>query len=307
MGKKHSKNSYLRTLNQKLVVLLLRMVSRSPFWLLYGLSDLFYLLVEYVIKYRRKVIDENLSFAFPDKSAGERTVLRKKFYRHFCDMMFEAVKLHHISDKQLEKRLTVKNLEVLTNLPESKKGAVLLAMHHNNWEWGSAVAKYLEPTLLMVYNRMRDNAPMDKFLLQTREQWGGEGVVTLNVIRRVFTYIKQNKRFLLWLAADQSAKEGTHYWTYFLNREAPFFLGPVKLAQRLNQPLIFHSTRKISRGKYEIEFELMFEEPAKVEERDILLAYVHKMEAIIHDQPEFYLWSHRRWKHKRPEGVDMMI
>lgn len=290
-----------------MVVLLLRMVSHSPFWLLYGISDLFYLLVENVIRYRRKVIDENLRFAFPEKSEAERTHLRKKFYRHFCDMMFEAVKLHHISDKQLKKRLTVKNLEVLSGIPESKKGAVLLAMHHSNWEWGSAVANYLEPTLLMVYNPMRNNDPMDKFLLQTRQQWGGEGVVTRNVIRRVFSYIKQNKRFFLWLAADQSAKKGTHYWTIFLNREAPFFLGPVKLARKLNQPLIFQSTRKVSRGKYEIDFELLFDEPAKASEREVLRAYVKKMEAIIYDQPEHYLWSHRRWKHKRPEGADLMI
>ena len=307
MSEDHTTKNRLRTINQKLVVLFLGFISRLPFWLLYLISGFFYFLVEHVINYRSKVIDENLKFSFPDKSSEERLLLRKRFYRHFCDMMLEAVKLHHISEKQLQKRLSVKNIEVLEDACERNKGVILLAMHHNNWEWGAAIQRYLKPTILMVFNRMRNNAPMDDFLLKTREQWGGEGVATVNSLRRVLSYVKANKPFILWLAADQSAKEGAHYWTSFLNREAPFFAGPIKLAQKLNQPLIFQSTRKVGRGKYEIEFDLLIEKPAKVNEGEILRMYVEKMEEIIHDQPEYYLWSHRRWKHKRPEGVELMV
>lgn len=307
MEDKHTLKNRARTINQNLVVFLLRLLSHIPFWVLYLKADFFYFLVEHVIKYRRKVIDENLRFAFPDKNDEERKLLRRKFYSHFCDMMLEAVKLHSLSDKQLEKRLTVKNIEVLENAADGNSGVILLAMHHNNWEWGAAIQQYLKPTVLMVYNRMRNNAPMDNFLLKTREKWGGEGVPTVNTVRRVLFYAKKNKPYILWLAADQSASEGTHYWTDFLNREAPFFSGPIKLAQKLNQPLIFQSTRKVSRGKYEIEFDMLIEEPAKVSEGEILRVYVNKMEEIIRNQPEYYLWSHRRWKHKRPKGVSLTV
>jgi len=297
----------LRTINQKVIVALLKVISFFPFWLLYLLSDVFYFLVAHVVGYRQKVIDENLRYSFPEKNEKERAVLRKKYYRHFCDLTFESLKMYSMSRELMDKRLSYRNVEVLNAPLPLEKGLIVLSMHYNNWEWGSSVQNLLKARLLMVYNRMRDNEPFDNFLLKSREKWGGEAVAMSNVARISLDYKRKNQPALLWLAADQSAPQGAQFWMKFLNREAPFFAGPVKLAQKLNQPLFFHRTRKLSRGKYEIDFTLLFEEPAKVDTHEILRAYVNKMEEVIREEPEYYLWSHRRWKHIRPEGVELIV
>ena len=306
MTNKREKKQTLRTIGQRLVVFLLKMFSFLPFWLLYLISDVLYLLMVYVIGYRRKVIDENIRYSFPEKSKEELLLLRKKYYRHFCDLTIESIKLYTISEKEMNKRFFYRNNEVLRAPLPSEKGLIVLAMHHNNWEWGSAIQKELKARVLMVYNKMRDNIPFDNFLLRAREKFGGKGVVMSSAARTAIDYKLRKKPAVLWLAADQSAPQGAQLWTIFMNREAPFFAGPVKLAQKLNQPLFFQRIRKISRGKYEMEFTLLFEEPAKIDATEILLTYKQKMEEVIREEPEYYLWSHRRWKHKRPEGTELI-
>lgn len=295
----------LRTVGQKFVVFLLKMFSFLPFWLLYLISDILYFVVTYVVRYRRNVIDENLFYSFPEKTESERALLRKKFYHHFCDMTLESLKMYSISESELDKRITFK-LEGMSPFLTGKSGIIVLAMHYNNWEWGSFFQKKVDTRILGVFNRMRDNIPFDEFLLKARSQWGGEGVVMSNAARTAITYKNNNEPVLLWLAADQSAPPNSQYWTIFMNREAPFFAGPVKLAKKLNQPVLFQKNRKISRGRYEVEFIPLFKDPSQVSSEVILKTYVEKMEEVIREAPEYYLWSHRRWKHKRPQNVSLI-
>ncbi len=295
-----------RTINQKFVVLLLRALSHFPFWVLYLKSDFLSFLIEYVVRYRRTVIDENLRYAFPEKSKKELETIRKKYYRHLSDLAVETLKLHSIKGKKIEHRILFKNTDLLTKYITKEKGVIVLAMHQNNWEWGSYMQTKTDAKILEVYNKMRDNVPFDNFLLKARGKWGGEGVVMSSAARTAFNYSAMKKPVILWLAADQSAPQNSPFWTLFMNREAAFFSGPVKISQKLNQPLFFQRTRKVARGIYEIEFELLFEEPAKVSSEEILKAYVRKMEKVIREEPEYYLWSHRRWKHTRPEGTKLI-
>ncbi|HPF52994.1 MAG TPA: lysophospholipid acyltransferase family protein [Draconibacterium sp.] len=296
----------LRTFNQKVVVLFLKALSFLPLWFLYLKSDVLYLLVTYVVGYRRKVIDENLFYAFPEKSQKERDTIRKKFYRHFCDLTFETVKMYSMPEKDFKKRISF-DLEELNNTWTGDTGVIVLIMHYNNWEWISYLQRKIDRKILGVgvYNRMRDNVPFDDFLLDSRKRWGAELVVMSNAARTAFNYKNKNIPALLWLAADQSAPQNSQFWATFLNREAPFFGGPVKLAQKLNQPLYFQRVKKVGRGKYESDFILLFKEPAKVDESEILGTYIQKMEEVIRETPEYYLWSHRRWKHTRPEGTEL--
>jgi len=307
METKNKNKLTLRTVNQKIVVFLLIMLSYIPFWLLYLKSNLLYYLIEYVVHYRKKVVDANLANAFPEKSKEERDTIRKKYYRHFCDLSLETMKQYSIRESEMDKRMKFKNLDILEKVAEEGKGLIVLAMHYNNWEWGSYMQKKFKHPILGVYNRMRDNVPFDDFLLHARSQWGGVGVVMSSAARTAIDYKRRNVPAILWLAADQSAPPDAQFWTTFMHREAPFFAGPVKLAQKLNQPVFFQHTRKTGRGRYEIGFSLLFEEPAKVDASEILLAYVKKMEEVIREEPEFYLWSHRRWKHKRPEGTKLIV
>lgn len=277
-----------------------------PFRLMYLLSDFLYYILEYVLKYRRKVIDENLRFAFPEKSAKDRDTIRKKFYRHFCDLTFETLKSYRISEMALDSRISI-DTSALVNWRSENTGVIVLIMHYSNWEWISLIQKKVDLKVLGVYNRMRDNVPFDDFLLDCRKRWGAELVAMNNAARTAFDYKNKNIPALLWLAADQSAPPNSQFWATFLNREAPFFSGPVKLAQKLNQPLYFQKVKKLARGYYESHFEVLFKEPAKVDASEILSTYIQKMEEVIREAPEYYLWSHRRWKHNRPEGTALLF
>lgn len=297
--------SFLKRMLNRLLVGILILIAYLPFWMIYGISDILYLLTRYGIKYRKKVIIENLTFAFPEKTKEEINSIAGKFYRHFCDLLLETIKLYNLSEKQVRKRIKIKGTNLLDDFYDERKSLIVLSMHHNNWEWCSTAQLNLKHLILMIYNPIRGNQAFEKFLLHAREKWGGICVPVHKSARTSFEFSRKGKPNILWLAADQTSGETSKFWTLFLNREAPFFSGPERIAKKTNQPLIFHRTKKVKRGYYEVEFILLVENPAEVKEKDILLAYIEKMEEIIRSEPEFYLWSHRRWKHKRPEGIQL--
>ncbi|HYQ57494.1 MAG TPA: lysophospholipid acyltransferase family protein [Draconibacterium sp.] len=285
------------------VVVFLKTIALLPFGCLYFLSDVFNILIKSVIKYRSEVITDNLKHAFSDKSEDEIRILRNKFYRYFCDVSLESIKLYNLSEKQLAKRVKFTGTETLNEWADKRNGAILLAFHYNNWEWSSALQLKLNCRLLMVYNKMRDNIPMDDFLQNAREKWGGEAVQMGHAAKVTYKYFGEQKPAVVGLIADQSALASSQLWAMFLNREAAFFAGPVKIARKTNQPIFFQHAKRLGRGKYEYKYTLLVDEPAKMDDKEILLHYIEKMEEVIKSDPEYYLWSHKRWKHKRPAGT----
>jgi KDO2-lipid IV(A) lauroyltransferase len=299
-------NFIQRTLNSLLVGLLIAL-SYLPFWVLYRLSDVMYLFIRFIFKYRWKVITTNLRNAFPEKPASEINRIRSRFYRHFCDMFFESIKIYSISDKLIERRLLVKGTDAATDFFDKGRSVVALAMHHNNWEWTGFAQSKLKHHILNVYNPIRGNNAMENFLLHNRQKWGSTSIPVHKTARAIIEYQKKGVLTGLWLAADQTPPANSKFWTIFLNQETPFYQGPEKIAISTNQPVFFQHTKKTGRGKYEIEFILLFENPKDADPDEILMAYVKKTEEIIRSEPEYYLWSHRRWKHKRPEGIELKM
>lgn len=282
------------------------LISHLPFWALYGFSDFLFVIFRYVIRYRLKVTTENLTYSFPHKTEKEIAKIRTKFYHHFCDLIVEGVKMYSMTPKQMDKHISFKGMEVAEKFVKEKKSIIILASHHNNWEWCSFSQTKLEHLILMVYNPLRGNIHMEKFMLRSREKWGGECVPMAKTGRTMISYNLKGRLTGLWLAADQTALSNSKFWTLFLNREASFYSGPAKIAIKTNQPVFFQHVTKVKRGKYIAEYSLLFEEPAKLNEKDILLGYVRKMEEVIQQEPEYYLWSHRRWKHIRPEHIPLI-
>lgn len=304
--KRYHENTLKRIINYGLIGILIG-ISYLPFWILYGISDVLYVLLRYVVRYRHKVITGNLKFAFPEKSEAEISRIRNKFYRHFTDLIFESIKMYSISEKQLSKHIEFVGLEQGNKIYAEKRSLIVLALHHNNWEWCSSVQTRLKHLILMVYNPIRGNYAMEKFLLHSREKWGGECVPVHKTARTVIQHNAKGTYTGLWLAADQTPPANSKFWTIFLNREAPFFSGFEKIAITGNQPIFLQHARKIKRGKYVVEYTLLYENPKDLEPTDILLGYVRKTEEIIRSEPEYYLWSHRRWKHQRPDGVELTL
>lgn len=291
---------------RKLVVLFLKAFSYLPFSGIYLLSDFFYFLLVHVIGYRKKVVYTNLKNSFPEKSCQEIDQIARKFYHHLCDVGLEAIKLHSISEKELDKRISVKGLEKMEEYFKQKKSILLLGMHYNNWEWSSSLQRKASHLLLMIYNPVRNNFEMERFILNMRERFGAVSIPVHKSARTAIQFDKTDRPGCLWLGADQTPFQTSKFWTTFLNQETPFFSGPEKIAYKTNQPVFFHHTKKLARGKYEVNFIELFAEPRKEKPEDILLTYIDTMERIILETPEYWLWSHRRWKHSRPDGIEMI-
>lgn len=296
----------MKTFGQKLTVVLLKALSYLPLPVLYLLSDFFYVLVFYLIGYRKKVVFQNLRNAFPEKTEQEIDEIARKYYHHFCDMTVETIKMHRMSIEKMQKHVTFKNPELLNQYFHENRGIIVLCAHYNNWEWNSCSQRVLDHALLMVYSPMKSNPIMEKYMIQMREQYGAQGVPMNQAPRAGLSINKGPDYNLLWLAADQTPPSEAQYWTTFLNQETPFFSGPQKIALKTNSPVFYHHIHKVKRGKYIVEFKEISLSPKQDGEHGVLLGYVDIIEQVIKQQPEYWLWSHRRWKHQRKADQELL-
>lgn len=285
-------------------IFFLKIIAKFPFWFIYFLSDCFYLIVYYIVGYRKDVVFQNLKNSFPEKSDNELREISKKFFHHFSDITMETIKAISMKEKDFRERYIVKDIDKINKYYEQGKSVVVLTMHYNNWEWGSCFPLYNKHTGLAVYKPLH-NAQFDIFMNKTRSVFGAELTPNSNVLRRVLMAKKQNEPVSIWLAGDQTPPVFHDFWITFLNQEAMFYPGPAFISKRFNYPVFFQNTQKTSRGKYEVSFDLLFENPEEYSEVEIIKFYIQKMEEVIRKKPEFYLWSHKRWKHKRPVDIEL--
>lgn len=289
----------------RFVVLLCKLTARLPFWVIFGLADIFYVFLYYVARYRRNVVHENLVRSFPEKSRKEIRSITKKFYHHLSDLGLETIKFNHMTEEQIDKRLKINNLDLYEEYYKQGKSMIVLGQHHNNWEWSGSMQRFIKSQFLVVYNPVRKNKPLERFILDTRERFGAKSIQVNHSVRTALAFNSNERVSSLMLAADQTPPPTSQFWTTFLNQETAFFAGPMKIAMKTNLPVIMHHTRKVGRSKYEVFHYKLIEKPEEVKPEEILLAYVRKLEEIIQAEPEYWLWSHRRWKHKRPANIEL--
>lgn len=289
----------------RFVVVLCKLTARLPFWVIYGMADIFYVLIYYIFRYRRKVVHENLTKSFPEKSPEEIKRITKKFYHHLSDLGLESIKYHHMTEKEIDARLKIHNPEIFEEYYQQGRSVTLLGMHHNNWEWCGSMQRFIKAQFSVVYNPVRKNQALERFILDNRERFGARTVPVHHSARIALEYNNAERPGVLILVGDQTPKSNAQFWTTFLNQETAFFTGPMKISVKTNQPVLFQHTRKTGRSKYEVFYYKLFDNPAQVKPEEILLAYIQMMEDIIKAEPEYWLWSHRRWKHKRPEGTEL--
>lgn len=295
----------MESFSDRLIVILCKITARLPFWVIYRLADLFYVFLYYIYKYRRKVVHMNLALSFPEKSPEEIKRITKKYYHHLSDVGLETIKFYGMTEKQIEDRLKINNLDLYEEYGNQGKSIIVLAMHYNNWEWSHYMQKNIKAQLLVVYNPVKKNKKLERFILDTRERFGAITVPVNHAVRTALEYNGDERPGSLMLAADQTPKAYSQFWTTFLNQETAFFIVPAKIAIKTNQPIIMHHTRKLGRGRYEVFHYKLIENPSEYTPEEIMMVYVKKLEEIIQKEPEYWLWSHRRWKHKRPENVEL--
>jgi len=287
-----------------IAIFFLRQIARFPFWLIYFLSDIFYLVVYYIIGYRKKIVLDNLRNSFPEKSEKELKKISKKYFRHFCDLTLEAIKTHGMSESDANKRMVVKNADEVNRFYDQGKSVVVLTMHYNSWEWSNIIGKHQKHEVLAIYKPMT-SLPFNVFMNEGRERFGVTALKDSLTLRTVIEKKKKNELVFIWLAADQTPPAFHKFWMQFLNQDALFYPGPASISKRFNYPVFFQTTKKVKRGYYETSYELLFENSKDISEAKIMSTFVMKMEELIREKPEYYLWSHRRWKHKRPENIPL--
>lgn len=271
-----------------------------PFWALYILSDMLYVLAYKIVGYRLKVVRRNMQAAFPEKSVGELRQLERAFYHHFCDYVVETFKLSHISAEEIKKRAHLKNPEVLDLLSAGKHACVIGFMgHYGNWEWFTSSGMLFEPKLYQIYRPLRSE-PFDRLFIYLRTRFGSQGICKNDTVREVITLEKNHKRSVVIFIADQTpSKSNIHYWTTFLNQDSPFFTGGERLARKLDLPVVFMDVQKVKRGYYEVDIKVLTESAKDTPEFWLTEQYARLMEQSILRNPAYWLWTHKRWKHKR--------
>lgn len=280
-------------------LLFIKPLSYLPLPILYRISDCFYLLVYYVVKYRRKVVFTNLKNAFPNKSTQELTTIAKRFYQHFCDLLVESLKMFSISKEEIIKRCRVINPELIAKYAKQGKSLIIPTGHYNNWEMAAATINLQIPHQPIVIYSPLQNKFFNQLIKSTRTQFGLE-LLSKKEIKTGLTTTPNRLRAIIFAADQSPVLARAAYWTSFLNQETGVMIGTAKYAKQYDYPVVFGKITKVKRGYYEIEFIPLVDDPKRYTFGEITEKHTRQLEAIIIENPRYWLWSHRRWKRKKP-------
>lgn len=280
------------------------MISLTPFSLLYLRSDCYTFLLYHVIRYRRKVVRENLVKSFPEKSPAEIRSIEKRFYRNFCDLVVEICKIRNMKMEDLLKRVEYTNPELIVELYEKGKGLLLAMQHSGNWEWlWQTQATVSAHHHFAIYKKL-ENPYFDRYIFQLRTKHSKDQQVMIED-RKTKAVLESRQGMLdaVLILGDQSPRGAeTDYWTDFLHRDTCWYTGIEKLARRFDDAVVYVEMNRVERGRYQVTFHLITEDPNSTKEGFIMEQYVRHVERFIQDQPDNWLWSHRRWKHSRQQA-----
>ncbi len=266
---------------------------------LYVFSDFIFLIIYYLIPYRKKLVLKNLRRSFPEKNKKEIRRISRRFYHHLCDYFIESVYGLHMSAKEINRRYRYKNPELLQSLYDRDRSVILVLGHYGNWEWTSNFPLNIPHTVMAIYKTLH-NPYFDRLFVKVRSKFGLVPVPMESTLRRMIEYKQRGIKTLTIFLADQRPRwKNIQYWTTFLNQDTPVLLGPEKTAKKLDQAVVFIHVNKLKRGYYESEFILLHDDPRETGTYEITESHLRTLEKIIREEPEWWLWSHNRWKHSK--------
>ena len=271
--------------------------------MLYLGSDIGYFIFYHLARYRRKVVRDNLVKSFPEKSDREIKMIEKQFYHNFCDVFIEAYKMRKMQPSEMLERITVTNPELIEDLYGKGRNVLLAMQHSSNWEWFCNIMGQMIPhRSYTVYKRLKNKHFNDiVYKLRTNHTDNAQMLIEDRAAKTTIGNLKDGPVAVL-LIADQSPKGAeTDYWTDFLHRDTCWYTGLEKLAKKYDYSVVYAEMNREERGRYSVTFKLICENPNMIEDGFILEQYVRHVERFIQDNPDNWLWSHRRWKHSRKD------
>ena len=275
------------------------LLGNLPFPILYLLSDFLSFLIQNVFKYRVQLVEKNLRLSNLKLNEKEIINIRKKFYRHFCDLALEMIKLDHMSENQIKKSFTINNNELTDKYLSQGKSVILMVSHYGGYEWCVALDYYLKHKICAVYTPLKDKA-FEKVVFNSRAKHNLNLIPRYSAIDDIVNLETSNKKFLYGLVADQSPQiRSKNYWSKFLGIKVPVFTGSERLAKKLDLPVVFGKMTKPRRGRYEMNIELIADKPNDYDDFEITEKYLKLVEGQIKENPIYYFWTHNRFKHRK--------
>lgn len=282
---------------------LLHLMAWMPLGVLYAVSDMLFVIVFHVVRYRRKVVEQNLLESFPEKGDAERKEIARKFYHFLCDYFVETIKLLHISDEEMRRRLEFRDVGIVDDCIEGGRSVILYCAHYCNWEWLPSITLWSrnrhrsDVTFSQVYRPLK-NEWFDRLFLRLRSRWTVN--FTKKSVFRDLIRIKRAGGFAVtgFLSDQHPSLNDPGYITRFLNHDTAMISGTATLACRLDSSVLYFDVERVRRGYYRCTIRPIALAPGEMPEDEITDGYTRLLEASIRRQPEFWLWTHKRWKHK---------
>ena len=277
---------------------LLRLLSLLPFSVLYVVSDLVFFMVYRVIGYRKGVVRGNLELVFPDKAVPELRRIEKAFYQHMCDMFLEMIKTIGITDSEIQKRYTFTNIEEFLQFEKKKQSVMLMLPHYASWEWVFSLNTHINSAAYGIYQPLT-NKYFDRLVRSLRAKWGTTLITTKQIWDIAAKNNKENKLAVYGIISDQSPMiRKAHYWAPFMGITVPMHTGAEYLCKKFNFPVLFLKVEKVKRGHYRSTFHVLAKDPNDYPDYELTDAYFKQVENAINEAPEYYFWTHKRWKHR---------
>ncbi len=284
-----------------------KLISLLPFGVLYVFSDMARFLLFYVVKYRRKVVLRNLEASFPDKSAKEIHRIAYEFYRFFGDYVVETLKILSLSPDEMRHRMQMVGTDSIERTLQTHDYVFVMLGHYGNWEWISSLPLWIKSpdvACAQIYRPLKD-AATDTLFYDLRTRFGSVNINKYEVLRHILRIRNGGKKVVVGFISDQSPSlANIHDWVTFLNQETGVFTGAERIGKRLNAAFYFADVKRLRRGCYQVHYRLMTDKAQDEPDYAITEAYMNLLEAMIRKSPELWLWSHKRWKVKRPQVQD---
>lgn len=275
---------------------ILWILSILPFRVLYFISDLCYFLVYHIIGYRKKTVRFNLKTTFPLKSKGELKEIEKKFYHHLCDMFLEMIKSMNITKDELLERYKFKNVDAILKYDNADESVLLMLGHYASYEWIFALQLYVKSTGYAIYKKIQYKQ-LDDLIRKIRGRWNTLMLDSKLALKTIKDNEAKDKMGIYGFVSDQTPRrQKARFWTSFLGHDLPFFTGVERMSREFDLPVFFYAVEKVKRGHYEGTFIELTTSGSNTSEGEITSAYARELEKQILEKPEYYLWTHKRFK-----------
>ena len=286
----------------------LKCIALLPLPILYLISDFARFILHKVVGYRVKVVRKNLRNSFPEKDDKEIRKIENGFYRHLCDVFIEAIKLLHISDRQLDRRIEMENLDLLTQELRQHQATILFLGHYGNWEWVPSITLHADSDLLLgqLYKPLHDRV-MDRVMGRIRSRFSSVGIPAKTAYRTLLEYRRDGKHFIVGFIGDQRpVGQPLHHWTTFLNQPTPFLVGGETIGDRIGAIYFYCEMVKKKRGHYLLRFHKMSVDPSDSEPYPYTRLFMSMLERTIRQAPQYWLWSHNKWHDSPKEDTEIL-